>query len=93
MGNITRLSYEGTESKNLIRGQKYTYKEFANEAKVGYRCMVSRLHGKRFVSDKELEPLNAHKIPKIWRNQKNVTNSRFEHPIEAISDKYLRRSI
>ncbi len=85
MGSIRRLRYEGTKSEKLVRGKEYTYKEYADEAGVGYRCMVSRLHGKRFVSDKELQALNAHKIPKQWRNVPNPAVSRFEHPSEAIS--------
>ena len=93
MGSIRRLKYVGSKSKNLTNGKEYTYREFAAEANVGYRCMVSRLHGKRYVSDKELEPLNAHKIPKQWRNEPNIANSRFEHPIEAICDRWLRRSL
>lgn len=91
MGNIRRLRYEGTKAKNLERGKEYTYKEFAEEANVGYRCMVSRLHNKRFVSDKELEPLNAHKIPKAWRNEPVTDNSRFDHPFEMVSQKWLSK--
>lgn len=93
MGTTKHLKYVGTNAKKLINGKEYTYKDFANEAGVGYRCMVSRLHGKRIVTDKELEPLNAHKIPKQWRNEKNLADSRFEHPLEALSAQWLRRSI
>lgn len=93
MGTIRRLKYAGTKSEKLIRGKEYTYKEYADEAGVGYRCMVSRLHGKRMVTDKQLEPLNAHKIPKQWRNEPNLTNSRFDHPEEAVSAQWLRRSL
>lgn len=93
MGTIRRIRYEGTKSKKLKRGKEYTYREYASEAGVGYRCMVSRLHGKRIVTDKELEPLNAHKIPKQWRNEKNLTNSMHDHPIEALSAQWLRRSL
>lgn len=93
MGSIRRLKYVGSKATKLKNGKEYTYREFAAEANVGYRCMVSRLHGKRYVSDKELEPLNAHKIPKQWRNETNYTNSRFDHPIEALSNQWLRRSL
>ncbi len=93
MGAITYIRYEGTKAKTLENGKEYTYKDYAKEAGVGYRCMVSRLHGKRVVYDKHLEPLNAHKIPKQWRNEPNITNSRFDHPIEAFSAQWLRRSL
>lgn len=93
MGTIRRLRYEGTKSEKLIRGKDYTYKEYANEAGVGYRCMVSRLHGKRMVTDKELEPLNAHKIPKQWRNETNLADSRFDGRTEVLSNQWLRRSL
>ena len=93
MGNIRKILYKGTKAKTLETGNYYTYGEFAKEAGVGYRCMNSRLSGKRYVTDAELVPLNAHKIPKRWRNMPDLTQSRFEHPMEAISDKYLRMKL
>lgn len=93
MGNVKYLRYEGTKAVNLVRGERYTYKQFAEEANVGYRCMVSRLHNKHFVTDKDLEPLNAHKIPKQWRNEPVQDNSRFDHYLEVVSQKWLSRRL
>ena len=93
MGSIKKLLYKGNKAKTLENGKHYTYSEFAKEANVGYRCMSSRLSGKQYATDADLVALNAHKIPKRWRNKPDYTQSRFEHPLEQISDKYLRQKL
>ena len=90
MGNIKYVKYKGTKSKVLETGKLYTYKEIAAAANVSYRCMTSRIAAKDFFTDKELAPLCDKKIPKQWRNAADYTHSRFDNPIEAVSDKYLR---
>lgn len=92
MGNLRKIKYVGTNPK-LVSGNYYTYQEFADIAGVGYRCFVSRANGKFVITDKLLEPLNAHLIPKKWRNKTNTTNSRFEHPFEVVSQKYLSKKL
>lgn len=90
MGNIKYVKYKGTKSKVLETGKLYTYKEIAAAANVSYRCMTSRIAAKDFFTDKELAPLCDKKIPKRWRNAADYTHSRFDNPVEALSDKYLR---
>lgn len=93
MGNIKRIMYKGTKSKVLVTGERYTYKEIAAAANVSYRCMTSRIAARDFFTDKELAPLCEKKIAKRWRNAADYTHSRFDNPIEAVSDKYLRLKI
>lgn len=92
MGGTKRLEYRGNHPE-LVNGESYTYKEFAKIAGVGYRCFVSRAHNKRYISDKELEPLNAHLIPKQWRNKPDLTISRMETYIDTVSQSWLRKSL
>lgn len=92
MGNLRRIKYVGTNPQ-LVSGNYYTYKEFAKIAGVGYRCFVSRANGKFVITDAMLEPLNAHLIPKKWRNQPNQADSRFDHPFDVISQTYLRKKL
>lgn len=93
MGNIRYLIYKGTKAKTLENGKEYTYKDFAAEANVSYRCMTSRLSKKGYVCDDDLQPLNSHKIPKMWRNTPDYKQTRFEHYTEILSDKMLRRKL
>jgi hypothetical protein len=92
MGNIKKIVYRGT-NKSLVSGNSYTFKEFAAVAGVSYRCFVSRAYGKRFISDKELEPLNAHKIPNRWRNKPDTNASRHETRIGVICQEWLSKKL
>ena len=92
MGNIRKIEYRGTHP-DLENGKEYTYREFAKAAGVSYRCVVSRAHNKKYISDKELVPLNAHKIPNKWKNKPDLTESRLETYFDVISQKWLRRSL
>jgi len=92
MGNIRKIEYRGTHP-DLESGKKYTYREFAKAAGVSYRCFVSRAHNKKYISDKELVPLNAHKIPNKWKNKPDLTESRHETYSEQVSQKWLRMSL
>jgi len=92
MGSTKRIEFRGNHPK-LENGKSYTYNEYAEVAGVGYRCFVSRAHNKRFISDKELEPLNAHLIPKRWRNKPDQTASRMETYIDQVSQRWLRKPL
>lgn len=92
MGNIKKIEYRGNNPK-LISGERYTYKEFAAVAGVRYRCFVSRAQSKKYITDKDLVPLNAHKIPKKWKNKPDLTESRLETYFDQISQTWLRKSL
>jgi len=92
MGNIRKIEYRGNHP-DLVSGQSYTYKEFAKAAGVSYRCFVSRAQCKKYISDKELVPLNTHKIPNQWKNKPDLTESRMETYIDQVSQNWLRRSL
>jgi hypothetical protein len=92
MGNVKRIVYKGN-NKSLVSGNTYTFKEFADVAGVSYRCFVSRAYGKRFISDKELEPLNSHKIPNCWKNKPNISASRHDTQIGVICQKWLSKNL
>jgi hypothetical protein len=92
MGNIRKIEYRGTNN-SLVNGEKYTYKEFAEVAGVSYRCFVSRAHNKKYITDKELVPLNAHKIPNKWKNKPDLTESRHETYFEKVSQVWLSKSL
>ena len=96
MGNAKKLKYKGKHPE-LTNGQAYTYYHYAKLAGVGYRCMYSRLYGKNYVTDKDLRPLKADDVPKSWNaswsGKTDIAFSRFETPIEEISQKWLSRSL
>ena len=92
MGSTKRIEYRGTHP-DLVNGESYTYREFAKVAGVSYRTFVSRAHNKRYISDKELVPLNTHKIPKQWKNKPDLTISRMETYIDQLSQNWLRKSL
>jgi hypothetical protein len=96
MGSTKKVLYKGKHPE-LVNGESYTYEHFAKVAGVGYKCMYSRLYGKKFVTDKELRPLKTHNIPKRWRPEwsgdTDIVYSRFETPIEEKSQKWLSRSL
>ena len=91
MGTLRKIEYRGTNPM-LENGKEYTYKEYAKVAGIGYRCFVSRAHNKKYISDKELVPLNTHKIPKQWKNKPDLTTSRLETYIDQVSQKWLRKN-
>lgn len=96
MGNIKKVLYKG-KHPDLVNGESYTYEHFAKVAGVGYKCMYSRLYGKSFVTDNELRPLKTKHIGKQWQPdwcpETDKTYSRFETPLEQLSQKWLSRSL
>ena len=96
MGNTKKVLYKGNHPE-LVNGESYTYQHFAKVAGVGYKCMYSRLYGKRFVSDNELQPLKSKNIAKKWlpdwSPETDAGYSRFENAVEQISQKWLSRSL
>jgi hypothetical protein len=96
MGNIKKLPFKGKHPE-LVNGQSYTYEHFAKVAGVGYKCLYSRLYGKTYVTDMDLRPLRSHNIPKeygaIWSDETDRVYSRFEKPIDQISQNWLSRRI
>lgn len=93
MGTKKKMIYGGTKNPFLVKGQSYTYSEYAKAANVSYRCMMSRICGKTMINDSDLVPLDARKIPKQWRNETNYEITRFEHPCEVLMDEWLRKAI
>jgi hypothetical protein len=89
MGRTRYIKYKGT-NKNLVSGESYTYKQYAKVAGVSVRCFMGRAVHKQVVTDNELKPLCKDKIPRAWRNVADLDQSRFEHPCEALSGKYLK---
>jgi hypothetical protein len=96
MGNIKKLLFKGKHPE-LVNGQSYTYEHFAKVAGVGYKCLYSRLYGKTCVTEKDLRPLRSHNIPEeygaIWSDETDRVYSRFEKPVDQISQNWLSRRI
>ena len=96
MGNTKKVLFRG-KHKDLVNGESYTYEHFAKVAGVGYKCMYSRLYGKKFVTENDLRPLKTKHIGKSWNPNWNAetdkTYTRFETALEQISQNWLRRSL
>jgi len=92
MGSTRYIRYKGNNPK-LVNGKSYTFKDYAKVAGVSYRCFCTRAQGKSVITDKELVPLNAHLIPKEWRNMPDVKLTRLEHFSEQISQQWLQRKL
>ena len=89
MGRIKYIVYKGTESKNLVNGEKYTLIELANEANLSYRCIATRCTGKTYITDNELRP----KVEKhaTYKDQPKISSYPiFESVTEAFSAKWLK---
>jgi hypothetical protein len=101
MGNIKKLLFKGKHPE-LVNGQSYTYEHFAKVAGVGYKCLYSRLYGRNYVTDMDLRPLQSHNTPKeygdvwsgsTWFDETDTVYSRFEKPVDQISQSWLSRRI
>jgi homoaconitase/3-isopropylmalate dehydratase large subunit len=92
MGRIKYIVYKGTESKNLVNGQKYTLSELAVEANISYRCIATRCSGKTYITDKELRPRVA-KHATFKDKPKISSYPIFDTIQEAISAKWLKAKL
>lgn len=92
MGSTRYIRYKGNNPK-LENGKSYTFKQYAEVAGVSYRCFCTRAQGKSIITDAELVPLNAHLIPKAWRNATNIKLTRLESYSEQVSQQWLQRKL
>lgn len=92
MGSVRYIRYKGNNPA-LENGKSYTFNQYAEVAGVSYRCFCSRAQGKDIITDRELVPLNAHLIPKQWRNVTNVKLSRLESYSQQVSQQWLQRKL
>lgn len=92
MGIPKKVKYKGSNPQ-LINGASYTYNEYAMVAGVTYRCFSSRATNKQIITDRELQPHNSKKVPKKWRNTKNMEVSNLETFSEEMSQEWLSKKL
>lgn len=94
MPALRRIKYGG-DRDDLVKGEYYTYKDYAKIIKGSYRCMRQRLQGKFVVTDDMLYEYGSKKTGWKWKGgeQPEGYGDRLETEQQVLSDKWLRRTL
>ena len=103
---VKLIKYIGNESKTLVNGEHYTYKELAVAAGVSTHAIKSRIKsemidypkGTRVATDncvrpKQDKPFSAGRAGSKKHKQMQLNILRCETPSEALMAKWLRRKL